>query len=90
MLSQYSLFDSYLHIIDKRLPRTPNNGYLPDAFSHQQYLARMLSYKLCDGVVVSDSFRDFDQTCLEESVKNIGDSFVGVTQFSASDNEILK
>jgi predicted TIM-barrel fold metal-dependent hydrolase len=92
MLNKYSLFDSHLHIIDNRFPLTPNNGYLPAAFTYEQYLARMSDYQLCGGVVVSGSFQAFDQSYLIQALKNLGDSFVGVTQLpaSATDEQILQ
>jgi len=92
MLSQYPLFDSHMHIIDKRFPLVPNNGYLPPEFNCEKYLKRMSSYKLCGGVVVSGSFQEFDQSYLINALKNLGNSFVGVTQLpaSVSDEEILR
>ena len=92
MLNQYPLFDSHLHIIDKRFPLISNSGYLPPEFTYQEYLQRMKSYQLCGGVVVSGSFQAFDQSYLINALKNLGPSFVGVTQLpeSVSDNEIKK
>ena len=92
MLNKYPLFDSHMHIIDKRFPLVANNGYLPKEFSHKQYLKRMSSYQLCGGVVVSGSFQAFDQTYLVEALKNLGGAFVGVTQLpaSVSNDEILR
>ena len=87
MLNKYPLFDSHLHVIDNRFPLVPNNGYLPPEFTYQQYLTRMSAYQLCGGVVVSGSFQAFDQRYLIQALKNLGNSFVGVTQLpvSASD-----
>ena len=92
MLSKYPLFDSHMHIIDKRFPLVSNNGYLPVEFDYKEYLKRMSSYQLCGGVVVSGSFQGFDQSYLIEALKNLGSSFVGVTQLpaSVSDEEILR
>lgn len=92
MLNQFQLFDSHLHIIDKRFPLIENNGYLPDEFTSTQYLARMLPYDLCGGVIVSGSFQSFDQTYLIDALNTLGDSFVGVTQISSSvsDGEIFR
>ncbi len=92
MLDQYPLFDSHMHIIDKRFPLVENNGYLPPDFDCTDYLKRMASYQLCGGVVVSGSFQAFDQSYLIEALQNLGGAFVGVTQLpaSVSDDEILK
>jgi predicted TIM-barrel fold metal-dependent hydrolase len=92
MLNKYPLFDSHLHIIDSRFPLTPNNGYLPPTFTHQQYLARMSDYQLSGGVIVSGSFQAFDQSYLIQALKDLGGSFVGITQLpaSVSDQQILQ
>ena len=87
----FPMFDSHLHIIDPRFPLTPNNGYLPEPFSCDDYMARMSAYQLCGGAVVSGSFQAFDQTYLVAALKTLGEGFVGVTQIpaSTSDEEIL-
>lgn len=92
MLDEYQLFDSHLHIIDERYPLTPNNGYIPKSFTFTDYLTRLSDYALCGGAIVSGSFQAFDQSYLIEALRNLGPSFVGVTQLpsSTSDNEILK
>lgn len=92
VLGDYKLFDSHFHIIDERYPLVPNNGYLPNSFTFNDYLSRLRSYNLCGGAVVSGSFQAFDQSYLIEALKNLGPSFVGVTQLpgSVSDSEILK
>lgn len=92
MLDAYRLFDSHLHIIDEHYPLIPNNGYTPDSFTHTDYLSRMQSYNLCGGAIVSGSFQSFDQSYLIEALKNLGLSFVGVTQLPnfVSDDEILE
>ena len=92
MLNQFPLFDSHFHIIDKRFPLIPNNGYLPDEFTCDDYLTRISDYDLCGGAIVSGSFQAFDQTYLIAALKNLGPKFVGVTQLPATttDNEIIE
>jgi len=92
MLKNFPLFDSHLHIIDSRFPLIPNNGYLPETFTHQDYLARMQPYALCGGAIVSGSFQAFDQSYLIEALRNLGTGFVGVTQLpnSVSDEDIIR
>lgn len=92
MISDFPLYDSHMHIIDKKFPLVSNNGYLPPEFDYKEYLRRMSSYQLCGGVVVSGSFQAFDQSYLIDALKHLGDSFVGVTQLpaSASDEEIIQ
>lgn len=90
-LHEFKLFDSHLHIIDNNFPLTPNNGYLPEVFSCEDYLGRMHGYHLVGGAVVSGSFQAFDQTYLVNALSILGPSFVGVTQLPATvtDAELL-
>ena len=87
----YPLFDSHFHIIDRRFPLTPNNGYLPDDLNCSDYRAQMAQYDLRGGAVVSGSFQAFDQSCLLDALHTLGPLFVGVTQLPATvtDREIL-
>jgi predicted TIM-barrel fold metal-dependent hydrolase len=92
MTSQdFKLFDTHLHIIDSRFPLVPNNGYLPDEFTCEDYLDRTKGYRLAGGAVVSGSFQALDQTYLIDALKKLGPRFVGVTQVPASvaDEELL-
>jgi predicted TIM-barrel fold metal-dependent hydrolase len=92
MLNEYQLFDSHLHIIDARYPLVANSGYIPDSFTANDYLARMSSYNLCGGAIVSGSFQAFDQSYLIAALQTLGPSYVGVTQLpsSVSDAKILE
>jgi predicted TIM-barrel fold metal-dependent hydrolase len=91
-LNRFSIFDSHFHIIDRRFPLIPNQGYLPDDFTCDDYLARTCNYDLDGGAIVSGSFQDFDQTYLRAALQELGPRFVGVTQLpaTASDGEILE
>lgn len=82
--SDFKLFDTHLHIIDNHFPLVPNNGYLPDEFTCEDYLDRMKGYRLAGGAVVSGSFQTLDQTYLVDALKKLGPRFVGVTQVPAS------
>ncbi|MCM0080017.1 amidohydrolase family protein [Geomonas sp. Red32] len=86
------VFDSHFHIIDRRFPLTPNQGYLPDDFTCEQYLARTSSFNLKGGAVVSGSFQALDQEYLVDALGKLGPGFVGVTQLPAtvSDGELLR
>lgn len=88
----YSIFDSHFHIIDKRFPLLPNNGYLPDEFTCNGYLERTKLFKLKGGAVISGSFQGFDQTYLKDALDKLGPGFAGVTQLpaSVSDEEIIE
>jgi predicted TIM-barrel fold metal-dependent hydrolase len=91
-MSALKLFDSHFHIIDRRFPLVPNEGYLPDQFSCEDYLDRAKSFHLAGGAVVSGSFQAFDQTYLIDALQTLGPCFVGVTQLpvSVSDDEVLR
>ena len=77
-------FDAHCHIIDPAYPLIPNNGYVPEFFSVDDYLARTQPLGIVGGAVVSGSFQGFDQTYLIAALKRLGPSFVGVTQLPSS------
>ena len=83
-------FDCHFHIIDKTFPVVPNQGFMPDAFTSGDYLARVKAFDLCGGAVVSGSFQAFDQSYLFHALKVLGPTFVGVTQVpqTVSDHEL--
>ena len=83
-------FDCHFHIIDKNFPVVPNQGFMPDAFTSDDYLVRVKEVDLCGGAVVSGSFQAFDQTYLFHALKALGPTFVGVTQVpqTVSDQEL--
>jgi len=91
LLSAFPLFDSHFHIIDRRFPLVPNNGYLPEDLTCRDYLAQVAQYDLHGGAIVSGSFQAFDQSYLLDALHTLGPLFVGVTQLpaSVSDQEIL-
>ena len=90
MLNHFPLFDSHFHIIDPNFPLVPNNGFVPDAFTVENYLKRMHAYDLVGGTVVSGSFQAFDQGYLLAALDALGDGFVGVSQVpeSITDEEL--
>jgi predicted TIM-barrel fold metal-dependent hydrolase len=83
-------FDCHFHIIDKNFPVVANQGFMPDAFTSEDYLERLRAVDLCGGAVVSGSFQAFDQSYLFHALKVLGPSFAGVTQVpqTASDQEL--
>ena len=83
-------FDCHFHIIDKNFPVVANQGFMPDAFTGEDYLARVKEIDLCGGSVVSGSFQAFDQSYLFHALKVLGPTFVGVTQVpqTISDKEL--
>lgn len=91
-LSAARIFDGHMHIIDNRFPLVENNGFLPEEFTTEHYLASTKTFSLIGGAVVSGSFQAFDQTYLIDALTKLGPSFVGVTQLpvAATDREIIR
>lgn len=89
--ADFPLFDCHFHIIDRRFPLVPNNGYLPDDLTCSDYRNQMTNYDLCGGAIVSGSFQAFDQSYLLDALLVLGPRFVGVANlpFTASDQEII-
>jgi predicted TIM-barrel fold metal-dependent hydrolase len=87
----YGIFDAHLHVIDPRFPLVPNEGYLPELFTAEDYLERADPLGVTGGAVVSGSFQAFDTSYLIDALKKLGPSFVGVAQLpvSVSDEEVL-
>ncbi len=79
-IDHLALFDAHLHIIDPRFSLIENQGYLPPAFTFDDYRRRMQSYRLIGGAIVSGSFQGFDQGYLVQALQDLGPTFVGVTQ----------
>lgn len=93
------LFDAHLHLIIPGHPLIPNNGYLPQPYTLEDYLADVgaLSEHGVDvrgGAVVSGSFQGFDQGYLIKALAQLRErfgasagtesGFVGVTQLPAN------
>ncbi len=91
MLNKLPLFDSHFHIIDKRFPISENNGFIPDAFTAQQYLDRMSEYQLLGGAIISGSFQEYDYSYLTDALGILGANFVGIVNVKSdiSEDEIL-
>lgn len=89
--AQLPLFDAHLHIIDPRFALVANHGYVPPAFTVNDYLVRTAHLGVVGGAVVSGSFQAFDQDYLLDALVRLGAGFVGVTQlpFTAPDEQIL-
>jgi mutator protein MutT len=90
-LTCFPLFDSHFHIIDRRFPLVPNNGYLPDDLTCTDYRAQLAQYDLRGGAIVSGSFQAFDQSYLLDALLVLGPQFVGVTNLpsTVTDQEII-
>ena len=86
------LFDSHLHIIDPRFPLVANQGYVPEAFTAEDYLERVSSLGVRGGAVVSGSFQGFDQGYLVDALERLGGNYAGVTQLpsNVSEEEVLR
>jgi predicted TIM-barrel fold metal-dependent hydrolase len=83
------VFDAHLHIIDPRFPLAPNQGFVPDPFTADDYRARTAGLDIIGGAVVSGSFQAFDQRYLLDALDRLGPGFVGVTQLPADAPDAL-
>jgi predicted TIM-barrel fold metal-dependent hydrolase len=72
------LFDAHFHIIDPRFPLVPNQGFIPEPFSVEDYLDSCYDLQLIGGTVVSGSFQAFHQEYLYDALDKLGESFFGV------------
>lgn len=82
-LPPQGVFDAHFHIVDPRFPLVPNNGFVPDAFTAEDYRAQVAPLGVTRGAVVSGSFQAFDQGYLLAALEQLGPSYVGVTQLPA-------
>ncbi len=82
-LPKFRVFDSHFHIIDKRFPLIPNQGFIPNEFTVYDYKKRMEQYNLIGGALVSGSFNGFDQGYLISALKELGENFVGVVNLKS-------
>ena len=91
-MPRIKIFDSHVHIIDRRFPLYANSGYLPEPFTIADYRDYVRELELIGGAVVSGSFQKFDQSYLVAALKELGKNFFGVTQLkeNTSDEEILR
>jgi predicted TIM-barrel fold metal-dependent hydrolase len=91
-MPEYPLFDAHFHIIDPRFPLVPNQGYLPDRYTINDYRERLKDYDLRGGALASGSFQVFDQDYLVDALSRLGPGYVGVTQLpvTVSDEELLE
>ena len=86
------IFDSHFHIIDRRFELVKNNGYIPSEFRSLDYCKIVKPLNVVGGAIVSGSFQQFDQSYLINALKELGNTFVGVTQIDTSitDAEIIR
>lgn len=91
-IPEFRIFDSHFHIISSHFPLVPNDNFVPDYFSIDDYMYKMASYNLAGGAVISGSFQGFDQTYLISALEKLGPDFVGITQLpvSVTDEEIIQ
>ena len=86
------VFDAHLHVIDPAFPLVPNDGYLPPAFTVDDYRTAVADLDVVGGAVVSGSFQAFDTTYLVDALERLGPGFVGVTNLrpDVPDGEITR
>jgi predicted TIM-barrel fold metal-dependent hydrolase len=85
------IFDAHFHVIDKRFPLVPNQGFLPEPFTVADYRERVAALDVVGGAVVSGSFQAYDQTYLVDALRQLGPGFCGVASVPSdiSDGEVL-
>jgi len=74
------IFDAHFHVIDPRFPLVANQGYLPPAYTVDDYRGQAGPLGIAGGAVVSGSFQAFDQDYLIDALAALGPAYVGVTQ----------
>jgi predicted TIM-barrel fold metal-dependent hydrolase len=86
-----AIFDAHFHVIEPRFPLVPNQGFLPERFTVDDYRARTADLDITGGAVVSGSFQAYDQTYLVDALEQLGPGFVGVANVrpDISDDEVL-
>ena len=74
------IFDAHCHIIDKRYPIVPNQGYTPPSFTLEEYRQQTIPLGITAGAIVSGSFHGYDQSYLHALLPQLGPRWVGITQ----------
>ncbi|GGF93912.1 2-pyrone-4,6-dicarboxylate hydrolase [Rhodococcoides trifolii] len=85
------MFDAHVHIIDPRFPLVGNNGFVPDPFTIADYEKAVDGLGITGGAVISASFQGTEQSFLTAALRELGPSWVGVTQLpdGTTDEEIV-
>jgi predicted TIM-barrel fold metal-dependent hydrolase len=83
-------FDCHFHIIDKNFPVVPNQGFMPDAFTSEDYLARVKRSISAAARWCPALSRSWISRIYITPLKVLGPTFVGVTQVpqTISDREL--
>jgi predicted TIM-barrel fold metal-dependent hydrolase len=91
-MTEFKLFDAHFHVIDPRFPLVPNQGFVPERYTLNDYRDRLAMYSLCGGALVSGSFQAFDQDYLVDALSRLGPQYAGVTQLpvTVSDEELVE
>ncbi|MBT8047277.1 MAG: amidohydrolase family protein [Xanthomonadales bacterium] len=91
-MAAFRLFDAHFHVIDPRFPLVPNQGFIPERYTLNDYRDQMAAYDLRGGAIISASFQAFDQDYLVDALARLGPGFVGVTQLpvTVSDEELIE
>jgi predicted TIM-barrel fold metal-dependent hydrolase len=86
------IFDAHFHVIDPRFELVANQGYLPEPFTVDDYLARVAPLGVSGGTVVAASFQAYDQAWLIDALARLGPGWAGVAQVPVdiSDQEVLE
>jgi predicted TIM-barrel fold metal-dependent hydrolase len=74
------LFDAHLHIFDPAFPMPGNQGFVPDAFTADDYRARTATLGITGGAVVAASTQGIDPAPLLAAARALGPRFVVVAE----------
>ena len=92
-MKQFKCFDAHFHIIDNKYPLIANNGYIPNAFTTNDYKKSLSNFplELCGGAIVSGSFQGYNTDYIVEALNILGKQYVGVINLplDISDQAIL-
>ncbi|MCD1144280.1 amidohydrolase family protein [Kocuria sp. LUK] len=90
-MSAQRVFDAHLHVIDPAHPLVPNQGWVPEPFTLEQYRRRTAGLGIAGGAVVAGSFQGHDQGWLLDALARLGPEWVGVAQLpeTVADERIL-
>lgn len=77
-----AIFDAHLHVIDPAFPLAPNEGYVPEPFTVQDYVQRTAELGVRGGAVVAGSFQ-VGHAWLLDALARLGPAFVGVAELPA-------
>ena len=89
-MAPLAVFDAHFHVIDPRFPLIPNQGYVPEPFTVEDYRAATAGMDVVGGAVVAGSFQS-GTDWIVDALERLGPGFAGVAELDprTSDEQIL-